>query len=504
MEENYYDIEKAIRQAISGEGAELPKVMTELQSGRLKELPKAESYIKALNPKLHDIMDPVVRPDKMVNVDPDSPEYGSTRSIMVNQDGTIPERYRIERVARIALALQKLVVNRAVGITFGNNVKYKSTPETDGERNLAKAIANVLKDNKEPSLNRNVARQIYGLTEVAERWYVVEGKDEHKMYSGNPTKLKIKVQVFSPKYGDILYPYFDDDRNLTAFSRQYSRKNADGVSTTYFETYTAESFYLWGSKTEGTSKGNWTMMEGYPKPNPYGKIPVIYGCQDEPEYADVQSLIDRLEKLLSNFADTNDYFASPKITVKGHVNSFCKKGEAGAIMELDPDAEINYLSWDQAPASVKTEFDNLMRLIHTITQTPDLSWDSVKGLNVSGVALKLMFMDAVLKVKDKEEIWIEYLTRRINLLKVMLDAVDVNAFGDAIQNLFVEPEIVPYIVLDEMERTNIELAMVGNKQLKSRRSAMVSLGIDNVDTELETIEKEEEDDNMFVQGEPTI
>lgn len=162
------------------------------------------------------------------------------------------------------------------------------------------------------------------------------------------------------------------------------------------------------------------------------------------------------------------------------------------------------LSWDQAPDSIKTEYSTLKELIHTITQTPDISWDSVKGLNVSGVALELMFMDAVLKVKDKEEIWIDYLTRRVNLLKAMLSVIDRASFGNAADTLMIEPEIVPYIILDRQTRANIELSLAGNRQLKSRETAMRDLGIDNVEAEMEAIRKEEEEDGMFEQGEPTM
>ena len=501
-----FNIEQFIQQSL-GNAEEMGKAIHELMNGRMRELPKAESYIAALDPKKHDIMDTQLRPDKLINIDPDSPDYGSTRSIMTNQDGSVPEHHKLEKVARIALAFQKLIVKRAVGITFGNPVKYKVSTENEQEDALYRAVMRVLKDNKEAPLNRKVARHLYGLTEVAERWYTVEGDTPHTNYSDNPTKMKVKVQVFSPMFGDTLYPYFDDKRDMTAFSRVFTKKDADGKLRTYMETYTADTFYLWSADGDGrnTSTANgWNMCDGYPKVNPYGKIPVIYGYQEEPEYADVQSIIDRLEKLVSNFADTNDYHASPKIVVKGHVNSFCKKGEAGAILELDPDADASYLAWTQAPEAVKTEYNTLKELLHTLTQTPDISWESVKGLNVSGVALELMFMDAILKVKDKEEVWLDYLMRRCNLLKAILAVVDVNTFGEAQTSLCIDPEIVPYIITDAQTRANIELSLTGNKQLKSRKSAMISLGVENVDDEIKAIEEEENEANMFEQNEPTF
>lgn len=506
MDEEYFDIEKLLQQTVGkADQTEMRKVMSELMNGRLAPLPPVESYIKALDPSKHDVMDSRKRPNKLVNIDPDSEDYGSTRTVNINSEDGIPEKHRIEEVARIAIALQRLIVTRAVGITFGNKVKYDAVRENATDKVLYDAVMRILKDNKEETLNRKVARQIYGLTECAECWYTVEGKDEHTNYSSKKTKFKVKVRVFSPQYGDTLYPYFNEDMDMTAFSRIYTKKMPDGKDRTFLETYTAEHYYLWmadGDKSTATTNNSWNLVEGYPKPNPFGKIPVVYGRQDEPDYAIVESIISRMEKLLSNFADTNDYHASPKIVVKGSVVGFCKKGEAGGILELTGDnADASYLAWNQAPESVKTEYEKLKELAHMLTQTPDLSWEAVKGLNVSGVALKLMFMDSVLKVKDKEEIWNDYLTRRVNVLKAIMANID-ESLEESSKKLFIDPSIEPFLVVDEMEKANVQLSLTGNKQLKSRRSAMTDLGIDDVDAEIEEIENEEANDLMLEQGEP--
>lgn len=508
MNEDYLDIEQMLSQALgSDDQTKMRKVMTELMNGRLRPLPPISDYKKALDPALHDVMDQQKRPNKLINIDPASPDYGNTRSVNINNQDGVPEKHRIEEVARIAIAMQKLIVKRSVGITFGNRVKYPSVRETEQEKKLYDAIMRILKDNKEDTLNRQVAHQVYGFTEVAECWYTVEVNEGHKNYTDKETKYKVKVRVFSPELGDTLYPYFNEDMDMTAFSRMYTKKMSDGTKYTFLETYTAENYYLWkasGDKTTATTENAWELVQGYPKENPFGKIPVIYGSQKEPDYAIVQSEIDRMEKLLSNFADTNDYHSSPKIVVKGSVVGFCKKGEAGGVLELSgDDAEASYLAWNQAPESVKLEYEKLKELVHMLTQTPDLSWESVKGLNVSGVALQLMFMDAVLKVKEKEEIWNDYLTRRVNLLKSIMAYIDTS-LKDASKKLLIDPVIEPFLITDELAKANLQLNLSGNKPLKSRRSAMTDLGIDNVDAELELIEEEEAEDSMFEQNEPSM
>ena len=94
--------------------------------------------------------------------------------------------------------------------------------------------------------------------------------------------------------------------------------------------------------------GQYLLEEGYPKPNPIGKIPVVYAHQPHRETEEVDPLIERLEHLLSNFAETNDYHAAPKLFVTGHIQGWSQKGEPGAIIEGDKDASMQYISWHNA------------------------------------------------------------------------------------------------------------------------------------------------------------
>lgn len=484
---------------------DISAAIAELMNGRITPLPDAAENAAQYDPKKHDINDPKIRPDKIVVTDKDSEEYGEVKNINVNAELTTEQKFRIEKVARIALAIQKLIVKRAVAFTFGHPVGYNATPEGDTEKALLAAINRVFHDVKERTVNRKVARSLYSTTEVAEYWYPVETEKPHNLY-GFPKNIKFRVALFSPAYGDKLYPYFDDAHDLIAFSRQFTKKGADMITRTYFETFTKDAHYLWKSEgLDGTDKRNWELVEGYPKALAVGKIPVIYAAQPEVEWADVQSLIDRLEKLLSNFADTNDYHASPKIFVQGKILGFARKGEAGAIIEGEDGAKAQYLSWQNAPESVKLEIDTLLRMIYTITQTPDISFDTVKGIGaVSGVALQLLFMDAHLKVQDKTEIFADYLQRRVNLLKAYFGVANLS-WAEAADALLVEPEITPYIIEDEQGKINTLQNANGGKPVISHKTSIRRLGwVDDVEAEYSEIQADEERENRYTEGEPTF
>lgn len=479
--------------------------ISELRNGRLTPLPNSEQYAAQYDPKLHDINDPRKRPDKLVVIDKDSEEYGEVKNINVNAELTTEQGFRIEPVARIALALQKLIVKRAVAFTFGNPVAYDADPQNDEEKAVLAALKRVLHDVKEKTLNRRVARSLYSTTEVAEYWYPVEGDEGHDLY-GFTTKMKFRVALFSPAFGDRLYPYFDDKRDLIAFSREFTKKADDLTTRTYFETYTKDAHYIWTAEgPTGTEAKNWELVEGYPKQLTIGKIPIVYGSQPAVEWEDVQSLIDRLEKLLSNFADTNDYHASPKIFVEGKILGFARKGEAGAIIEGEEGAKATYLSWAQAPESVRLEIDTLLRMIYTITQTPDISFDSVKGIGaVSGIALQLLFMDAHLKVQDKMEVFDDYLTRRANILLAYLGAANVKSKAAA-RRLIVSPRITPYIIEDETAKVNLLQGANGGKAVASQKTTVRRLGwAEDPEAELAEIQQEEDRANTWTEGEPTL
>lgn len=467
--------------------------IAELKSRRYIPQPDVAHARKVLDPKLHDINDAILRKDKRVIVTDDQSSDSAQKVI---DTGGESKSYKTEPVARVSLALQKLIINRAVSFTFGHPVNYEATPENDNQQMVKRAFERILYDVKSTSLNRRIARALFSFKEVAEIWYPVE--HPHETY-GFSTKFKLKCQIVSPMFGDILYPYFDDSGDMLAFSRSFSKYGTDKVDTEYFETYTDKYHYLW----QNTSAG-YALVDGYPKPVAIGKIPVVYAHQPHFETEDVDRLIDRLETLLSNFADTNDYHASPKIFVTGQINGWSKKGESGAVIEGEEGSTMQYVSWQNAPESIKLEIETLLKMIYTITQTPDISFDSVKGLNLSGVALKLLFMDAHLKVQDKREIFDEYLQRRTNIILAYVGKFNTKLERDA-QLMEVKPSITPYIITSEKDDLEYWMTANGNLPVVSQEESVERAGLSrNPEMTMQKLKEEQNAANTFEISEPTL
>lgn len=132
-------------------------VVNELRNGRLEPSPATETNAAQYDPKLHDINDRVKRPDKMVVIDKDSEEYGEVKNVNPNVELTTDTGMRLEAVARIALAIQKLIVKSAVAFTFGNPVTYTSDAEDANEKEALNRLKRIFADVKERTLNRRVA-----------------------------------------------------------------------------------------------------------------------------------------------------------------------------------------------------------------------------------------------------------------------------------------------------------------------------------------------------------
>lgn len=466
-------------------------IIAEMKSKRYLDQPDVAKSEKELDPLKHDIFNPSLRPDKKVRIDA---EEGGTKIITTEESNA---GFRYEKVARIAVALQKLIVKRAKAFLFGNPVELISEPVNDKQKQVLSALKRVLYDVKSTSLNRRVAGQAMSCTEVAELWYPVE--NENNNY-GFKSKYKLRVAIFSPLLGDTLYPYFDNTGDMVAFSRAFKRTGSLKTTREYFETYTDEEHMMWVSGAAGFEPA-----EGYPHAITIGKIPVVFGNQPELEWQDVQTLIDRLEKLLSNFADTIDYHASPKIFTTGHIEGFSAKGEAGAIIEGEDGATAQYLAWANAPDSVKLEIETLLRLIYTLTQTPDISFDAVKGLGaISGVALKLLFMDAHLKVMDHQEVFDEYLQRRINVIKAFIGKFNTGLASEC-EILQVEPQIVPFMIDDEKSYIEMLTLANGNKPLVSQKRSADLAGLSqDAEADFTQIELEADKEKSFSLNEPTL
>lgn len=418
-----------------------------------------ETLLSEYHPDQHKVTDLAERPNKTVQL-----KDGGTKSVPV---------------ARLPLSFQQLIVDRAAAFLIGEGITFNAKPDGDADQLLIDMLERTWHDNKLGYRTREMARTWMSEREVAELWYFEEKEVFQDL--GISAGQRMRMQILSPSRGDKLYPYFDEYGDMVAFGRGYEIGD-----TEYFELYTKEQTAIYADKD------GWELLDmdkPNPAPNLLGKIPVVYYHKDKTEWADVQPLIERLETMISNFADSNDYFASPMVKVKGTVHGFADKGEQGKVITMEENADASYLTWDQAPAAIQLEKETLQEFIMMLTQTPDISFKQMKGLGaLSGVALKLMFMDAKLKTLKHQEEFGEGVQRRINIIKKGMSLIaNVNP------GLTIEPEFNFYLPDNEKEKIDMLVQASGNAPIMSQKTA-ISLNPFVVDpeTELEEIKQDQE------------
>lgn len=375
--------------------------------------------LKQYNPKQHDVHDEMIRKNKMVK-------------------GENERDVTTVKVARLSIPEQKKIVLFAS--TFLGSPSLSSTPAPGLETEMLETIDKIFEDNKLDYKFKDISTKTMSERECAELWYTEESEADYWLDSGiaamKDAKFKLRIRVLAPSLGDTLYPVYDSYGDMIAFGRYYETIMAVANSaqvndkTCYFDIYTKDRFYFM-TKSQGdtawkynhepfaadaTAEDKAAAKKGIP--NVIGKIPVIYYSQLTTEWSDVQEMIDRLEKKISNHADTNDYFDSPIVKAKGDVEGFSQKGEQGKVLQMKNDADVSYLTWDSLPESMRLETINLVEFINKYTHTPDISFNNIKGLGqFSGIALKMFFFDAHIKASSKEEVFGQAVQRRINYLK---------------------------------------------------------------------------------------
>lgn len=447
------------------------------------EKPDISLYKNQLDPKLHKVMDTIFRPNRKVKKDVTEKDLnGKVVKRTIETD---------EPVNRVAIALQKSIVERAVAFLFGNEPIMSGETEDADQKKVFDAVSKIKISSKVENLNRQVARAVFSCTECAEHWFHVDSGEIHAKY-GVATKFKLRVRVFNPLEGYTLFPYFDETGDLAAFGVEYSRKISEAEQYNIFEVFTKDHI----AKLRSTGPNSW-VLEDF-KNNPLEKIPIVYAKQEEVEWESVQGLIERLETLLSNFAETNDYHAAPKIFIQGKLLGFASKGDSGTVLEGEPGSSASYLSWDHAPESVKLEIETLMSNIFALTQTPNISFDNVKGIGgLTGIALKLLFLDAHLKVKNKEEIFSPYLQRRNSILTSFIPLFNVK-LRKAANSVNFYDTIKPYMIEDIKEAVEVLMAANGNQPIISQeKSVELSPFEVNAEDDYKRIQEETKQRNQF-------
>ena len=413
------------------------------------------------DPKQHKIFDEQYRPKKKIQVPTGKNDPITGKPIYKGKF--------VERV-RIAIPVQRSLVQQAVGFLFGIPVEYRITqndaktkPADKKQQLLFSSVQKVFHQNKIKYFDKKLARLVFRQREAAELWYMDTNPDGKVNKDG-----KMRVKLLAPVLGDKLYPHWDDMDNLDGFAREYKVFNEEGTGVSHFDVYTSNFVYQYVSDGAGWKLSTTPRIHGF------SKIPVVYYRRPEAKWENVQPIIERAENLVSNWGDTNDYFGVPKYFVKGKLNGFAEKGEQGSVFQGEKDTEMHMLSWDNSPNSVTSELANVFGMIYSYTHSADISFERMKqiGNNTSGAAIRLMFTDPHMEAQTETELFGEMFTRRCNIVANGICNTGIIEAGIPISvanSMDFEPIFKPFMPKNELEELELITKSVGGKQTTSQR-----------------------------------
>ena len=459
-----------------------------LKKGRKTELPDAVKLYNDWNPNRHEIItDEEKYPKIKVTLKPEKKYTDPT----TGKEYTEPEQKKLVDPNRIALPIEQDIVNIQTAFTVGTEPLLDCKPE-QSEEGLLISLKQVFKKNKIKYQNKKAVRSWLAEQEVAEYWYVVKddgfwSKLKRKaagIFGKSMPEYRLKSVLWSPFRGDKLYPFFDDNGDLVALSREYKKKGLDDDETVCFMTVTKDMVYQWELDSNWQDKGSFR--------HNFKKMPIIYMYRLEAYCEKIKTLRIRLEKLLSNYADCIDYHFFPILMLFGDVEQLSGELKNRIVQLTGISANAQYLTWNQVPETVKFEAETLLSQIYGLTNTPRISFDSLKGTGnaVSGVAFDYVFMSTHLNVENLNETVGEFMQRRVNFLISAIGSLNSN-LEEASETIDVDVLMQPYRLEDLAEKINTALK-AKNGELWSQKRAITFVGnIDNVMDEIEQIKEEQ-------------
>jgi len=322
----------------------------------------------------------------------------------IQKDKTIDGK--VVKAVRIPINFAKKIVQTSVAFEFGEPV----TMIPSSKKTITELISKLWRVNRldDKVLKVKVLRK--SQTQSALQFYIKDLEPGSFMqrvlafFKMDAQKKEIKVNVLDNKNGTMA-PYFNEYGDMQAFLWSFANKNAEGKDVKNSWVYD-EKFVHKCSDATGIFKLDESVPHGF------SKIPIVYDSQEQAEWYDVRDAIDRYEVAISKLGASNDYSGHPMLIIEGEVTNAPDKDEDGKawIVPITIDDEgkvvkgdVRFLTNDNAPESIELELDKLEDLISWISSTPNLSLNNMKDIGSdSSLAIKLMFLDAIIKAKMNE------------------------------------------------------------------------------------------------------
>ncbi|ASN59823.1 phage portal protein [Latilactobacillus curvatus] len=228
--------------------------------------------------------------------------------------------------------------------------------------------------------------------------------------------------------------------------------------------------------------------------NPYPLVPLIEVTENNERMAlceDIITIIDALNKAMSEKANDNDYFADAMLKiVNARINpEDMKKMRENRLINATGEAagksEIGYLAKPDADATQEHLIDRLASSIYEMSNITNLNDESFSG-NPSGVSLRLKYQAMENMARTKSLKFTTALRQVFRcVFSVSYNEVNANGWEDL---QFKYTQSIPENLLEEAQAASALYGKISNRTLFKQLRF-----IDDPDAELEQIKKEQQE-----------
>ena len=457
-----------------------------IKNSRRTPMPNVKQLREDWMPENHKVNDKKWREDMRVVV---NDRYVDSKGV------EHPAEFKTEPVARISLPIEQDIVNIHTAFTVGNEPTLKCNTEDEGELDLLRVLKKICKDNKLRFQNKREVRSWLSETDICEYWYRYESSGFWRKVWGKVASLvgltvqpkyKMRMQIWSPFRGDKLYPlYSDNGQDFIGIGREYEYPLPNHSTKHCFMLVTDKKVY----QIEYVN-GPWNDSDGYPFDHGFTKTPAIYSGRRRALCEEIRGARESLESLTSDFSDAIKQNFFPKLILQGDlVNGGAEPIGKSHLLKISGEGKAYYLNWNQTSDMVKTQIDNLLVRCYSLTDTPLISFDQLKGTGQfpSGTAFDYMFMATLFAVDRHWEDMGEFFQRRVNFLISAIGSL-VPSMKPASETVDVEVEQRPYRIEDLSKRISDAASGVDSGVMSRKQGVMLVGIVDEYQSELEEIE----------------
>lgn len=321
-----------------------------------------EQLTNELDPNSHDINNIAIYPDKIKDV---------------KKNGMVIGR-EIIAVARVSLPIQDFIANRQAIHLWGNPLTF--TKMKLGDTELFSAFKEYWKFKGTDEAALEVVKSVKKTGDGALLFFFDEFKElSHKTLSF----LK----------GDRLIPHYKPDGvTLDAFCRLFlspDKETGKGIPT--LEVYDSKTRSIFHQED-----GEWS-QDGKAVTHGFSMCPIAYYREDDAAWGIVQDLIDKLERSLSDFRDSNSYFTYGILFLAGgQMDILPPKTTVGKVITSNNEnAKATLIEQGDVAPGFKFEYESYYQQIKDLTGTVIIDPEDFKGGDVSGATIKSYYDPAI-------------------------------------------------------------------------------------------------------------